>query len=148
MEIKTQNTYPIYLLEHAGYALFLPFLFFFIDTDMLLFAILIFLGILLYKLRGKFTKSLCINGPLLEVAYVKYFRKKNVHFKIADTVLILRKYDDLEMHGKHFRQISVHILDVVENKKVKHQLNIEDGYSMDTIMAFLHAFSDAKTMII
>lgn len=146
MEIKSEYSYLLYLLVRAGYVLLLPGLFFFTDADTAIFITPIFLFIIWWKIKARFTQSLHIDGTQLVVTYRKYFMEKTIHFTIADTVLILRKYGDLEMHGKYLRPTTIHMLDIVVNNKVKYKLNTEEGFTEDTLMNFLYAFSNTKTM--
>ena len=146
MEIKTEHSYLLYLFVRVGLALLLPVFLFITDADAAIFVAPIILFIIWWKLKARLTQSLHIDETQLEITYRKYFREKTIHFAIADTILILRKYDDLELRGKRSRLITIHKLDIVVNNKVNYQLSTNEGFSEETLIKFIYAFSDAKTL--
>lgn len=150
MEIISQKSSAwLFFFELGGYSLLLPVLSVFIRGDAWILLIVLFLIILLVRIRRTYTRSLRIDGPQLEVIYIKYFIRQTRQFKIADTILVLRDFYDIEMRSKYSsHQIWFSRIEIIENNKVKHIFTTKDGYEKETILTFFDTFTKEKNRLL
>lgn len=137
------------LFELGGYSLLLPVLSVFIRGDAWILLIPIFLVIIAIRIRRSFTQSLRIDGAQLEITYMKYFFKHIRRFKMADTILVLRDFYDLEMEGRYLSRKSwFSRIEIIENNKVKYIFSTKEGYTKETILAFFDVFTKEKNRLL
>jgi hypothetical protein len=150
MEIISQKTYAqLFFFELGGYSLLLPVLSVFIRGDAWILLIALFLIILAVRIRRTYTSSLRIDGPQLEVRYIRYFIKQTRRFKMADTILVLRDFYDVEIESRYSsRQTWFSRIEIIENNKVKHIFSTKEGYSKETILAFFDTFTKEKSRLL
>ncbi|SFO02204.1 hypothetical protein SAMN05428949_4160 [Chitinophaga sp. YR627] len=150
MEIISQKTYAwLFFFELGGYSLLLPILSVFIRGDAWILLILLFLIILIVRFRRTYTRSLRIDGPQLEVTYIKYFIRQTRRFTMTDTIMVLRDFYDIEMKSKYTsHQIWFSRIEIIENNKVKQIFSTKDGYEKETILAFFDTFTKEKNKLL
>ena len=138
-----------FFLELSGYSLLLPIFAVFVRGDAWILLALIVVVIIAIRIRNSFTKSLRIDGVQLEVIYTKYFIKRIRHFKMADTILVLRDFYDLEMEGRYYsRQSWFSRIEIIENNKVRYIFSTKEGYTKETILEFFDVFTREKNRIL
>lgn len=99
MEIVCTATMDKHLLSNAVYLL-IPIVLCGIGEVGIIFAVPALICSIIFGLGSRFVTTLRIQGNQLEVDYVKVFRQRTAYFNIANTVLEIRRYDELRHNGK------------------------------------------------
>ncbi|NLR77218.1 hypothetical protein [Chitinophaga eiseniae] len=145
MEIVCTQTMSDHLLSNAVYLL-IPLVLCSMGEAGIVFAVPALICSIIFGLGSRFVTTLRIQGNQLEVDYVKVFRRCTAHFNIADTVLEIRRYDELRHNGKWptgpiYKYDWLHI---IEHGKDKFYVDSRKGFPSSQFMILLQAFADAK----
>ncbi len=106
---------------------------------MRLFVYFFFIPLGIYIIRfvfiRTFTNSMKVDNGLLTIHYTKLFRSREQSFPVSGTLLELRNYQD------DIRLPSYYQLSVIVDKKTKYIADSREGFTKETFLAFMSAFS-------
>lgn len=102
-----------------------------------------------FGMGRRFVRTLRIQEDQLVIDYVKSFRRRTAYFNIADTVLEIRRYDELRSSGRWptgpiYQYDWLHI---IERGKDKFYVDGRKGFSSEQFMTLLQAFAAAKAQL-
>lgn len=148
MEIVCTQTMGNHLFSNSIYLL-IPLVLCGMGEAGIVFAVPALICSIIFGLGSRFATTLRIQGNQLEVDYVKAFRRCTAHFNIVDTILEIRRYDELHHNGRWpigpiYKYDWLHIN---EQDKDKFYVDSRKGFSTPQFMTLLQAFADAKARL-
>jgi hypothetical protein len=137
MEINASGDYYRYLMQDEKYFFYIPLLSFFFKGGIWMLSIPFLAYIIRSKVICTFTNSMKIDGGQLTINYMKFFMTREKSFPIAGTILKLHNYHDDARFPSYYQ------LTVVINKKTKYVIDSREGFTKETLLSFMSAFSGA-----
>jgi len=135
MEINASGNYFRYLMRNDNYLFYAPLFGVFFKGGVWALSIPLWIYIIRSKAIRTFTNSMKIDNGQLLINYRKCFKNREKIFPIAGTILELRNYHD------DARSPSYYHLAVVINKKTKYVIDSREGFTKETLVSFMSAFS-------
>jgi hypothetical protein len=137
MEINASGDYYQYLMRNDDYYFYIPLFGIFFRGGVWALSIPFWAYIIRSKAISTFTNSMKIGGDQLVINYKKFFMTREKSFPIAGTILELRNYHDDARFPSYYKMA------VVINKKTKYVLDSREGFTKETLLSFMSAFSGA-----
>ncbi|QHS62222.1 hypothetical protein [Chitinophaga agri] len=148
MKLITQESYiSFFLLKLQGYSLLIPLFVPLIIQDIWPLAVILALVIAMLRTKRTFTKTVLLDGPVLEVTYMQLLKNRKRQFRTADTILMLRDHFDVVLKRMPGPSSWFSVLDIIENKEVKFQISTKEGYSKDELLQLMNAFVHQKAFM-
>ncbi|MBV8253101.1 MAG: hypothetical protein JO154_10880 [Chitinophaga sp.] len=125
--ISTKQSYLHYFLEFSRYPSLMRGAFvlaiFYVPFD---------------KIRTAFTRSMSLEEEQLRIDYVKWFRKRTMEIPLLQLIITLHCYQD------DIRLPEYYVMSLEINGEVHYELDSRDGYTKETLLAFMEDFTAAK----
>ncbi|SEW52347.1 hypothetical protein SAMN04488122_4779 [Chitinophaga arvensicola] len=143
MELTSANTFFEHMIFNSGLLLFTGMFFL---QGVWIPGVILAIYIVLFRMGCQYPVAMRLSGPLLEIEYRRFFKRRTLGVKIVDTVLALNlQYES----GRKavFIDTSYYVLNIITNGKTEAYADSRNGFTYEKMMSFMQAFADAKAKL-